>query len=128
LHQAVANLLANARTHTPAGSIVSTSLSLDAAGNAALSVVDNGPGIPADLLPEIFERFARGDTSRSRAAGSTGLGLAIVAAVVEAHLGTVTVTSGPGRTEFTLSLPLTTVDGESQALHSGLTAAGKLGP
>ena len=88
LHQVVANLLANARTHTPAGH--------DGDGAArgrcsraapSLTVADDGPGIPADLLPDVFERFARGDHSRSRAAGSTGLGLAIVAAVVEAHGG-----------------------------------------
>ena len=56
-------------------------------------------------MPDVFERFARGDTSRSRAAGSTGLGLAIVAAVVDAHDGTVTVDSRPGRTAFTVTLP-----------------------
>ena len=65
-----------------------------------MTVTDDGPGIPAELQPEIFERFARGDTSRSRTAGSTGLGLAIVAAVVEAHHGTVELTSCPGRTVF----------------------------
>jgi len=54
----------------------------------------------------VFERFARGDSSRSRVAGSTGLGLAIVAAIVEAHGGTVAVTSEPGSTVFTVSLPL----------------------
>jgi two-component system OmpR family sensor kinase len=58
------------------------------------------------LLPEVFERFARGDSSRSRAAGSTGLGLAIVAAVVAAHSGTVSVDSRPGHTAFTVTLPL----------------------
>jgi two-component system OmpR family sensor kinase len=69
-------------------------------------VTDDGPGIPPDLLPELFERFARGDTSRSRAAGSTGLGLAIVFAVVEAHHGAAAVESRPGHTAFTVTLPL----------------------
>lgn len=104
LQQVVANLLANARTHTPAGTVVTTSLSSDAAG-ATITVVDDGPGIPADLQPEIFGRFVRGDSSRSRQAGSTGLGLAIVSAVVAAHHGEVTVHSSPGRTEFTVRLP-----------------------
>lgn len=70
-----------------------------------LQVQDDGPGIPAALLPHVFERFARGDASRSRAAGSTGLGLAIVQAVVAAHGGTVGVSSVPGRTVFTVTLP-----------------------
>ena len=70
-----------------------------------LSVTDNGQGIPPDLVPELFERFARGDSSRSRAAGSTGLGLAIVRAVVVAHHGTVSVQSRPGQTTFTIVLP-----------------------
>jgi two-component system OmpR family sensor kinase len=70
-----------------------------------LSVTDNGQGIPPDLVPELFERFARGDSSRSRAAGSTGLGLAIVKAVVVAHHGTVSVQSRPGQTTFTIVLP-----------------------
>jgi len=74
-------------------------------GAAVLSVVDGGPGIAPELQAEVFERFARGDSSRSRAAGSTGLGLAIVHAVVSAHGGTVTVTSQPGRTVFTVRLP-----------------------
>jgi two-component system OmpR family sensor kinase len=68
-----------------------------------LRVADDGPGIPPDVLPDIFERFARGDNSRSRAAGSTGLGLAIVAAVVAAHGGRVGVQSRPGRTEFEIT-------------------------
>jgi two-component system OmpR family sensor kinase len=104
LHQAVANLLANGRTHTPPGTTVTTSLGVQD-GHAVLSVVDDGPGIPAELMPELFERFARGDSSRSRQGGSTGLGLAIVAAVVEAHRGHVDVDSEPGRTAFTVRLP-----------------------
>ncbi|QMU18494.1 HAMP domain-containing histidine kinase [Streptomyces pristinaespiralis] len=70
-----------------------------------LEVEDDGPGIPEGLLPHIFERFARGDASRSRQAGSTGLGLAIVHAVVAAHDGAVTVRSAPGRTVFAVTLP-----------------------
>jgi two-component system OmpR family sensor kinase len=105
LHQVLANLLANARTHTPEGT--SVTVSVGATGDAAvLKVTDEGPGIPAELQPHIFERFARGDSSRSRAAGSTGLGLSIVSAVVSAHGGSVSVQSAPGRTIFTVLLPL----------------------
>lgn len=110
LHQVVVNLLANARTHTPAGTRVETGL-LVRNGAAVLTVADDGPGVPADIADQVFERFTRADTSRVRAAGaaqgaSTGLGLAIVAAVVEAHRGSVAVRSVPGRTEFTVQLPL----------------------
>ncbi|MGB7796248.1 MAG: HAMP domain-containing sensor histidine kinase, partial [Pseudonocardiaceae bacterium] len=75
-------------------------------GLVTLAVVDDGPGVPQDLLPHVFERFARGDSSRSRAAGSTGLGLSIVDAVVAAHGGSVGVTSVPGHTAFTVRLPV----------------------
>ncbi|MFG2489795.1 sensor histidine kinase [Streptomyces caniferus] len=135
LHQILVNLLANARTHTPEGTTVTARVCAaprsavgDAVGDAVgaggavggapsgpaghrdamrLEVQDDGPGIPAALLPHVFERFARGDASRSRAAGSTGLGLAIVQAVVAAHGGTVGVDSVPGRTVFTVTLPTT---------------------
>ncbi len=104
LHQVVANLLANARAHTQPGTTVN--LALSAEGDAAvLRVLDDGPGIPAGLQSEVFERFVRADTSRSRRNGSTGLGLAIVSAVVRAHEGVITVSSIPGRTEFTVRLP-----------------------
>lgn len=105
LHQVVTNLLANARVHTGPGTIVTTRLSTGPT-HVVLQVIDNGPGIPAALQSEVFERFARGDTSRSRQAGSTGLGLAIVSAVVKAHNGTITVSSSPGYTEFAVRLPL----------------------
>lgn len=113
LHQMLANLLANARTHTPAGTIVTTSLAVADTGEVVLRVLDDGPGIPAWLQPDVFERFARGDASRSRLGGSTGLGLAIVAAVVRAHQGRITLQSVPGRTEFTVTLPT-----DSQPPHS----------
>jgi two-component system OmpR family sensor kinase len=113
LHQVLANLLANARIHTPSGTSVTTSLAVDDDGGAVLTVADDGPGIPAWLQPEIFERFARGDSSRSRRGGSTGLGLAIVAAVVRAHNGTIEVHSMPGKTEFVVTFPV-----NSQMSHS----------
>jgi two-component system, OmpR family, sensor kinase len=104
LHQVLSNLLANARVHTPAGTTVTLSVSADDR-TVRLSVADNGPGIPPALQSEVFERFARGDSSRSRHSGSTGLGLAIVAAVVKAHHGTIEVHSAPGSTEFVVRLP-----------------------
>ncbi len=104
LHQVMANLLANARTHTPPGCLVTTGLRVTD-DRVELTVSDDGPGIPAELLPEVFERFVRGDSSRSRAAGSTGLGMAIVAAVVAAHDGDVSVSSAPGDTRVTVRLP-----------------------
>jgi two-component system, OmpR family, sensor kinase len=72
-----------------------------------LTVTDDGPGIPAGLLPDLFERFTRADTARSHAGdpSSTGLGLAIVDAVVSAHDGAVLVSSRPGRTRFAIILP-----------------------
>ncbi|GAB6899574.1 sensor histidine kinase [Kineosporia succinea] len=109
LHQVVVNLLANARVHTPPGTTVEAALRAvtgeNGAPEALLTITDNGPGIAPDLLPEVFNRFARGDNSRSRTAGSTGLGLSIVSAVIAAHNGRVDVTSQPGRTCFSVRLP-----------------------
>ncbi|MFR9773013.1 sensor histidine kinase, partial [Nocardia sp. SC052] len=105
LHQVLANLLTNARVHTGPGTTVLTSLEFHGDGGAVLRVTDDGPGIPETLQPTVFQRFARGDSSRSRRAGSTGLGLAIVAAVVKAHGGDISVASEPGRTAFTVRLP-----------------------
>jgi len=105
LHQVFANLLTNARVHTPAGTSVTLGMRTDGEF-AEVTVTDNGPGVPAELQPVLFERFARGDSSRSRNTGSTGLGLAIVKAVVGAQGGTIAVESEPGRTVFRVRLPL----------------------
>ena len=99
LHQIVANLLANARTHTAArhdGADAASSADGGRSGSACATTV---PG-SQELQPDVFQRFARGDTSRNRAAGSTGLGLSIVAAVAQAHGGRVDLASGPGDTTF----------------------------
>ncbi|MEG8276183.1 sensor histidine kinase [Streptomyces sp. AHA2] len=104
LQQVLVNLLGNARTHTPPGTTVTARVRRDGPW-VCVDVQDDGPGVPAKLLPHVFERFARGDSARSRATGSTGLGLAIVQAVATAHGGAVTVDSVPGRTVFTLRLP-----------------------
>jgi len=104
LYQVFTNLLANARTHTPAG----TTVTVTATGSdtdVVITVADDGPGIPADIRDSLFERFVRADTSRQRATGSTGLGLAIVDGLVRAHKGTIAVTSEPGDTRFTITLP-----------------------
>ncbi|MET7377696.1 HAMP domain-containing sensor histidine kinase [Streptomyces sp. NPDC005526] len=117
LHQVLVNLLANARTHTPPGTTVTARVRRHGTWLCA-DVEDDGPGIPAELLPHVFERFARGDSARSRATGSTGLGLAIVRAVAAAHGGAVTVDSVPGRTVFTVRLPALTVAPLTVAPHA----------
>ena len=105
LHQLLANLLGNARVHTPPGVTVITSLTTGSDGWVDLVVTDDGPGIPEEIMPNLFGRFVRADKSRSRDLGCSGLGLAIVLAIVEAHGGTVTAQSRPGRTEFRVRLP-----------------------
>ncbi|WP_231983301.1 HAMP domain-containing sensor histidine kinase [Mycobacterium sp. 852002-51961_SCH5331710] len=105
LQQALANLLSNARVHTPSGTRIVTSLADHHDGTVTMCVADDGPGIPDSLRPNVFERFARGDGSRSRSSGSTGLGLAITRAVVKAHNGIITVESSPAGTAFRMELP-----------------------
>ncbi|MFE2065774.1 ATP-binding protein [Streptomyces sp. NPDC059467] len=133
IQQVLINLLGNARKHTPAGTTVTARIQRRGPW-MCVDVEDNGQGIPQDLLPHVFERFARGDSARSRSTGSTGLGLAIVQAVASAHGGAVTVDSVPGRTVFTLYLPAlapaapqpdpeTNWQSHSQAQHSATTWA-----
>jgi two-component system OmpR family sensor kinase len=88
LTQVVANLLANARAHTPDGSAVTISLR-NQDDNVIMDVVDDGPGLPSEDAEKLFERFYRIDSSRSRETGGAGLGLAIVAAIVSAHNGSI---------------------------------------
>ncbi|MGQ5634532.1 MULTISPECIES: ATP-binding protein [unclassified Streptomyces] len=131
IQQVLVNLLGNARKHTPPGTTVVARVQRRGAW-MCVDVEDNGQGIPPELLPHVFERFARGDSARSRATGSTGLGLAIVQAVAAAHGGAVTVDSVPGRTVFTVHLPAlapavprpapeTDWRSHSQAQHSATT-------
>lgn len=107
LQQVLVNLLGNARTHTPSGTTVEARVTAD----GTISVTDDGPGIAAEMLPRVFERFARADDARRHTVeGSTGLGLAIVKAQVESFGGEVSVDSVPGRTTFTIRLPLAPTD------------------
>lgn len=107
IHQVVANLLANARTHTPAGTVIDVSIKQDIDG-VRIRIADNGPGLPKSDQEKIFERFYRADKSRVRTDGEgTGLGLSIVDAVMRAHAGQVSVESEIGKgAVFTLFFPL----------------------
>jgi two-component system OmpR family sensor kinase len=104
LHQVITNLLNNARSHTPAGTTITvTAQARD--DQVTVEVHDDGPGLPPELGDEVFDRFTRGDSSRTRASGGAGLGLSLVSAIAEAHGGTATVRSRPGDTTFTVTLP-----------------------
>jgi len=106
LRQVVDNLLANARSHTPAGAPVEVSVA-SVNGDAVIEVADHGPGMSPEDVGRVFERFYRADASRSRGSGGVGLGLSIVAAVAEAHGGTASASSEPGAgTTFRVTLPL----------------------
>jgi two-component system OmpR family sensor kinase len=109
LTQVVANLLANARTHTPAGTTVTVGVAQEGS-EAVLRVHDDGPGVDPTIAGELFERFSRADRSRARKTGGTGLGLSIVRAIVQAHGGEITVDSRPGDTTFTVRLPAKPAD------------------
>ncbi|MGD9092307.1 MAG: HAMP domain-containing sensor histidine kinase [Anaerolineales bacterium] len=98
------NLVGNAIRHAPAGGIVHVR-ALNLTDRVMVEVIDNGGGIPVQDLPHVFERFYRGEKSRSRSTGGSGLGLAIAKGVVEAHGGEIGVESGPGRTRFYFVLP-----------------------
>ena len=102
LHQAVANLLANARAHTPAGTTVRATVA-PGTDRVAVSVHDDGPGIAPDLLAHVFERFTRGGQSPERV--GAGLGLAITDGIIRAHGGRISATSQPGDTSFLVELP-----------------------
>jgi two-component system OmpR family sensor kinase len=106
LRQVFGNLVANALTHTPAGTPVTVRVSTDTDA-ACVEIADSGPGIVAEDRDRVFERFFRADASRTRASGGSGLGLSIVSALVSAHGGTVAVDETPGGgATFTVRLPL----------------------
>ncbi|MFM9035424.1 MAG: sensor histidine kinase [Mycobacterium sp.] len=121
LQQVVANLLTNARIHTPEGVTVTAAVAGPRGTPSAVEVTitDDGPGIPAAILPHLFGRFVRADKARSREMGSSGLGLAIVASIVEAHAGTVSAESVPGRTVFTVRLPAAEAGGDRPGVATG---------
>ncbi|MFC6929222.1 sensor histidine kinase [Actinomadura yumaensis] len=105
LRQVLANLLANVRRHTPAGTPAAVRAALDG-DRAVIEVADQGPGLTEEQRAKVFERFYRADAARSRDHGGAGLGLSIVAAVAQAHGGTATVRSAPGEgAVFTVTLP-----------------------
>lgn len=107
VRQIIINILSNAAKHTAAGTHIRVSLTA-VKGMATLTIEDNGEGIPQEFIDQIFTRFSRADAARSSSNGSnsSGLGLAIVDALAQANQGTITVTSVPGRTCFTLQLPV----------------------
>lgn len=124
LRQVLDNLLGNVRSHTPAGTRVVVRVSA-AEGEAVVEVEDDGPGLTDEQAANAFERFFRGDASRSRQQGGTGLGLAIVSAIVAAHGGRVEVTRPKGGGAlFRVVLPAENVPDE----HPGSEASGDSQP
>jgi signal transduction histidine kinase len=106
LAQVTGNLLSNALRYTPAGGQIELGARLEA-GQVTLTVRDSGPGIAAEDLPLIFDRFYRADKSRAEESGESGLGLAIVKAVVEAHGGSIEAKSALGSgTTFLIHFPI----------------------
>ena len=112
LEQALQNLAANANRYAPAGSTIrlrARTASMDGSAQAEpgiyLTIEDQGPGVPAEHLPHLFDRFYKADASRQGKAGGSGLGLSIVKAIVERHGGRISVVSRPGRTVFEIALP-----------------------
>jgi two-component system, OmpR family, sensor kinase len=119
LRQVLANLVANALKHTPAGTPVTVAVGTDLSTDAGeptvtVAVTDAGPGMTPDAAARVFERFYRADASRNRDDGGTGLGLAIVAALVAGHGGTVDVRTAPGAgASFRVTLPLAAIPAAS---------------
>jgi signal transduction histidine kinase len=101
------NLLENAVQYSPAGSRVMIRVIRNGGGTACVCVQDSGPGIPQEQLPHVFQRFYRGDPSRSRSTGGFGLGLAICQAMVTAYGGQIEAINGDGQgTEMRVQLPI----------------------
>jgi two-component system OmpR family sensor kinase len=121
LRQVVANLLANARTHTPPGTAVHVTVGQED-HQVRLEVADDGPGLDPEVAARVFDRFYRADSARTRASGGSGLGLSIVAAVAEAHGGRARVSATPGAgSRFVVELPA--LDGDGDAISGRGDAA-----
>jgi signal transduction histidine kinase len=105
LRVALDALIENAVKYSQAPGAIELCARRDGDGQVSIEVSDEGPGVPAQSLDRIFERFARADPARNRAAGGVGLGLAIVDAIVKAHGGSATVSSTPHGSTFALHLP-----------------------
>lgn len=121
MERALSNLVHNAIQYTPPDGMVTITGRAVQPGLVEIGVSDTGPGIPSQDLPRIFERFYRSDKSRERLHGHSGLGLAIVREIVEAHGGTVSAESEPGRgSTFRIRVPA------AQAIEPGAeTSSGK---
>jgi signal transduction histidine kinase len=108
--QATLNLITNALQHVPAGGSIEVSLNMQRGSDhdeAVITVADSGSGIPAEVLPHVFDRFYRADQSRHRPGGGSGLGLAIVHSLAQAHGGRVWAESEPDHgARFHIALPL----------------------
>ncbi|MBN9172653.1 MAG: ATP-binding protein, partial [Microbacterium sp.] len=122
-------------THTPEGTVVTMRVARDGS-DAVMSVHDNGPGVDPAIADELFERFSRADRSRARKTGGTGLGLSIARAIVEAHHGSLSVSSEPGDTTFFVRLPAKPEDpttekaaeSDAEAPAAGVPAAAPAAP
>jgi two-component system, OmpR family, sensor kinase len=124
LRQVAANLMSNARLHTPPGTAVHVRVRASDA-TAVLEIADEGPGLSPDESARVFERFYRADPSRSRASGGSGLGLSIVSAIAEAHGGAASVETTPGAgATFRVELPLDGANGSgtSNGARAGTAA------
>lgn len=105
LYQVLSNLLSNAVKYSPEGGFILITVS-DGTDAGTVSIRDNGPGIPKEDLPFLFERFYRVDKSRSRRTGGSGIGLTIARSIVQAHGGKITAESEKGKgSRFTVTLP-----------------------
>jgi two-component system OmpR family sensor kinase len=125
LHRVAINLMENAVRHTPPGTEVRVSTRVTTAGEAELTVTDDGPGIDPEMVPRLFERFVRGSGDRG---GSFGIGLAIVRAVAESHGGSASLGEAPGGrgTSFVVRIPALAAD-QAAEVPADLVGSGRPG-
>jgi signal transduction histidine kinase len=118
VEQVLLNLVSNAVRHTAAGQEIG--VCVEASGDTVtVEVTDSGEGIDPALLPTLFDRFTRADAARGRDTGGAGLGLAICRAIVEAHGGTISAASAPGRgATFTVELPRMAVPASARDMRT----------